>query len=114
MKFSNSRETVIAKRKRSKSIATKESWIASSLPLLAMTISSPLLLRLPLLRGFFFFAAFFGTFFPSALASERPMAIALLAARDFLARAPLFKVPPCVPSSRARPWRMPLGNIFVP
>jgi hypothetical protein len=40
-----------------------------------------------------FFAAFFGTFFPSALASERPIAIACLRLVTFLPDPPLFSVP---------------------
>ena len=40
-----------------------------------------------------FFAAFFGTFFPSALASERPIAIACLRLVTFRPERPLFKVP---------------------
>ena len=40
-----------------------------------------------------FFAAFFGTFFPSALASERPIAIACLRLVTFLPERPLFRVP---------------------
>jgi hypothetical protein len=42
---------------------------------------------------FFFFAAFFGTFFPSALASDKPIAIACLRLVTFLPERPLFKVP---------------------
>jgi hypothetical protein len=41
----------------------------------------------------FFFAAFFGTFAPAALASERPIAIACLRLLTFLPDRPLFKVP---------------------
>jgi hypothetical protein len=40
-----------------------------------------------------FFAAFFGTFLPSALASESPIAIACLRLVTFLPDRPLFKVP---------------------
>jgi hypothetical protein len=40
-----------------------------------------------------FFAAFFGTFLPLALASERPIAIACLRLLTFLPDRPLFKVP---------------------
>ena len=46
----------------------------------------------------FFFEAFFGTFFPSALASDRPIAIACLRLMTFLPDRPLFKVPSCVSS----------------
>src|ERR1700686_4022212 len=42
---------------------------------------------------FFFAAALFGTFFPSALASERPIAIACLRLVTFLPDRPLFRVP---------------------
>jgi hypothetical protein len=41
----------------------------------------------------FFFDAFFGTFFPSALASERPIAMACLRLVTFLPDRPLLKVP---------------------
>jgi hypothetical protein len=41
----------------------------------------------------FFLAVFFGTFFPAALASERPIAIACLRLVTFLPDRPLFKVP---------------------
>src|SRR6266478_9757669 len=41
----------------------------------------------------FFFAAFFGTFLPSALASERAIAIACLRLVTFLPDRPLFRVP---------------------
>jgi len=41
----------------------------------------------------FFFEAFFGTFAPAALASERPIAIACLRLLTFLPDRPLFKVP---------------------
>jgi hypothetical protein len=40
-----------------------------------------------------FFAAFFGTFRPSARASERPIAIACLRLLTFLPDRPLFRVP---------------------
>ena len=56
-----------------------------------------LLLRLPFLRGLlfrrFFFDAFFGTFLPSARASERPIAIACLRLVTFRPERPLFNVP---------------------
>jgi len=42
---------------------------------------------------FLFFAPFFGTFFPSALASERAIAIACLRLLTFRPERPLFKVP---------------------
>jgi hypothetical protein len=42
---------------------------------------------------FFFAVALFGTFFPSALASERPIAIACLRLVTFRPERPLFKVP---------------------
>jgi hypothetical protein len=42
---------------------------------------------------FRFFAAFFGTFLPSALASESPIAIACLRLLTFLPDRPLFNVP---------------------
>jgi hypothetical protein len=41
----------------------------------------------------FFLEVFFGTFCPSALASERPIAIACLRLLTFLPDLPLFKVP---------------------
>jgi hypothetical protein len=41
----------------------------------------------------FFLEVFFGTFFPSALASERPIAIACLRLLTFLPDLPLFNVP---------------------
>jgi hypothetical protein len=40
-----------------------------------------------------FFAAFFGTFFPSARASDSPIAIACLRLVTFLFDRPLFSVP---------------------
>src|SRR5882757_3116556 len=40
-----------------------------------------------------FFEAFFGTFLPSALASESPIAIACLRLVTFFFERPLFKVP---------------------
>jgi hypothetical protein len=42
---------------------------------------------------FFFFAGFFGTFLPSALASERPIAIACLRLLTLRPERPLFSVP---------------------
>jgi hypothetical protein len=50
-------------------------------------------LRPDFLVDFLFFVVFFGTFLPSALASERPMAIACLRLLTFLPDRPLFKVP---------------------
>jgi hypothetical protein len=41
----------------------------------------------------FFLAVFFGTFLPSALASESPIAMACLRLVTFLPERPLFKVP---------------------
>jgi hypothetical protein len=41
----------------------------------------------------FFFEAFFGTFLPSALASESPIAIACFRLVTFLPERPLFNVP---------------------
>jgi hypothetical protein len=41
----------------------------------------------------FFFEAFFGTFLPAALASERPIAIACLRLFTFRPERPLFNVP---------------------
>jgi hypothetical protein len=43
--------------------------------------------------AFRFFAAFFGTFLPSARASERPIAIACLRLLTLRPERPLFKVP---------------------
>jgi hypothetical protein len=45
------------------------------------------------LAAFRFFAAFFGTFLPSRLASERPIAIACLRLLTFRPERPLFSVP---------------------
>jgi hypothetical protein len=42
---------------------------------------------------FFFFAVFFGTFCPAALASERPIAIACLRLFTLRPERPLLKVP---------------------
>jgi hypothetical protein len=42
---------------------------------------------------FLFFEAFFGTFLPSALASERPIAIACLRLLTLRPDRPLFRVP---------------------
>jgi hypothetical protein len=61
-----------------------------------MTKSSILLryrFALRFLAVFLFFEAFFGTFFPSALASERPMAIACLRLLTLRPDRPLFNVP---------------------
>jgi hypothetical protein len=43
--------------------------------------------------AFRFFDAFFGTFLPLALASDRPIAIACLRLLTFLPERPLFSVP---------------------
>jgi hypothetical protein len=43
--------------------------------------------------AFRFFDAFFGTFLPLALASDRPIAIACLRLLTFLPERPLFRVP---------------------
>jgi hypothetical protein len=62
----------------------------------------------------FFFAAFFGTFAPAALASERPIAIACLRLLTFLPDRPLFKVP-ALRFFIARPTLADaFSNIFVP
>jgi hypothetical protein len=45
------------------------------------------------LELFLFFERFFGTFMPSALASERPIAIACLRLLTFRPERPLFRVP---------------------
>jgi hypothetical protein len=45
------------------------------------------------LAVFLFFEAFFGTFFPSALASDRPIAIACLRLLTLRPERPLFRVP---------------------
>jgi hypothetical protein len=50
-------------------------------------------LRPDFLAVFLFFAVFFGTFFPSALASESAMAMACLRLLTFRPDRPLFKVP---------------------
>ena len=44
-------------------------------------------------EAFRFFAAFFGTFLPLALASDSPIAIACLRLLTFLPERPLFSVP---------------------
>jgi hypothetical protein len=44
-------------------------------------------------EAFRFFDAFFGTFLPLALASDRPIAIACLRLLTFLPERPLFSVP---------------------
>ena len=44
-------------------------------------------------EAFRFFDAFFGTFLPLALASDRPIAIACLRLLTFLPERPLFNVP---------------------
>jgi hypothetical protein len=50
-------------------------------------------LRPDFLVAFLFFVVFFGTFFPSALASDRPIAIACLRLLTFRPDRPLFSVP---------------------
>jgi hypothetical protein len=61
--------------------------------LLATTIKANYLFALRFLELFLFFEAFFGTFLPSALASERPIAIACLRLLTFRPERPLFRVP---------------------
>jgi hypothetical protein len=63
---------------------------------LAMTRRAPY--RFAFFAAFFFvafrfFEAFFGTFLPLALASDRPIAIACLRLLTFLPERPLFSVP---------------------
>jgi hypothetical protein len=63
---------------------------------LAMTISNrhaDYFLYFRFLAVFLFFAAFSGIFFPSALASDRPMAIACLRLLTLRPDWPLFSVP---------------------
>jgi hypothetical protein len=63
---------------------------------LAMTISNrhaDYFLDFRFLAVFLFFEAFFGTFFPSALASDRPIAIACLRLLTLRPDRPLFRVP---------------------
>jgi hypothetical protein len=61
--------------------------------LLAMTIKANYLFALRFLELFLFFERFFGTFLPSALASERPIAIACLRRLTLRPDRPLFRVP---------------------
>jgi hypothetical protein len=58
-----------------------------------MTIKVNYLFALRFLELFLFFEVFFGTFLPSALASERPMAIACLRLLTLRPERPLFRVP---------------------
>jgi hypothetical protein len=60
-----------------------------------MTISTAVTRYFFALRFFavFFLEAFFGTFAPSALASDNPIAIACLRLLTFLPDRPLFNVP---------------------
>jgi len=51
------------------------------------------LYRFDFFAAFRFFDAFFGTFLPFALASDRPIAIACLRLLTFLPERPLFNVP---------------------
>jgi hypothetical protein len=57
-----------------------------------MTVKANYLFALRFLL-FLFFEAFFGTFLPSALASERPIAIACLRLLTLRPDRPLFRVP---------------------
>src|SRR5258708_36840336 len=61
--------------------------------LLAMTIKANYLFALRFLELFLLFEVFFGTFLPSALASERPMAIACLRLLTLRPERPLFIAP---------------------
>jgi hypothetical protein len=61
--------------------------------LLAMTIKANCLFAPRFLELFLFFERFFGTFLPSALASERPIAIACLRLLTLRPDRPLFRVP---------------------
>src|SRR5260370_21384746 len=61
--------------------------------LLAMTIKANYFFALRFLELFLFFERFFGTFLPSALASERPIAIACLRLLTLRPDLPLFRVP---------------------
>jgi hypothetical protein len=64
---------------------------------LAMTVPYLFAFRFDFFAVFFvafrFFDAFFGTFLPLALASDRPIAIACLRLLTFLPEPPLFNVP---------------------
>ena len=61
--------------------------------LLAMTIKANYRFGLRFLELFLFFEVFFGTLLPSALASERPIAIACLRLLTLRPERPLFRVP---------------------
>jgi hypothetical protein len=61
--------------------------------LLAMTVKARYLFDLRFFAAFLFFERFFGTFLPSALASERPIAIACLRLLTLRPDRPLFRVP---------------------
>jgi hypothetical protein len=61
--------------------------------LLAMTNEVNYLFALRFFELFLFFERFFGTFLPSALASERPIAIACLRLLTLRPERPLFRVP---------------------
>jgi hypothetical protein len=61
--------------------------------LLAMMVKAHYLFALRFLELFLFFERFFGTFLPSALASERPIAIACLRLLTLRPDRPLFRVP---------------------
>jgi hypothetical protein len=69
----------------------KKTWMAGTSP--AMTKNQCRRYFFDLLFLAFFFAVFFGTFAPAALASERPIAFACLRLLTFLPDRPLFKVP---------------------
>ena len=58
-----------------------------------MTLWLPYRFALCRYAVFRFFDAFFGTFFPLARASDRPIAIACLRLVTFFFERPLFKVP---------------------
>jgi hypothetical protein len=61
--------------------------------LLAMTVKAHYLFDFRFLELFLFFERFLGTFLPSALASERPIAIACLRLLTLRPDRPLFRVP---------------------
>jgi hypothetical protein len=56
-------------------------------------ITSAYLFALRFLELFLFFDVFVGTFFPAALASERPIAMACLRLLTLRPERPLFRVP---------------------
>jgi hypothetical protein len=72
------------------------------------------LLALRFFAVFRFFAAFFGTFAPPRLASDRAIAIACLRLLTLRRSGRFSACRPCALSSRARLWRKPFLNIFVP